>query len=411
MIVAATESDSRYDDPAAGSLMGDAGVLGFLPSLSRRELRLNERLSRGTFGGSIPTRLLALDDLVGTGLSSGQVEVLWRAAGLRRPGFVAQFSWPRQATRLAVGIETPVAHALVDRLLGFDRLDVEGRRQLTPVEWGVLTFVVARGLSALAGTEGPLGAWDLLLDRAGPDPFDSQGLGTIVTLRWGVQVGSVAGSVRLWLPESLVRLWLATELPPRGEPPRAPGRPAGDLASLWSAEAGTIGMPRGLGTLRVGGVLPLSGSPLRGTPRSPSGPVALALRLSGSGRRVWFPAEPVAHSGGGFLTVTAPAHHDPVPREALALNPSPESSSTPSSAPGSGGGIAPTEIPVTLTVELGRVNLTLSRLADLKPGDVIELGRHSREPVELTSGGRLVARGELVLIDTELGVRVTSVFL
>jgi flagellar motor switch protein FliN len=66
---------------------------------------------------------------------------------------------------------------------------------------------------------------------------------------------------------------------------------------------------------------------------------------------------------------------------------------------------------VTLVVELGRVNLPLSRVADLKPGDVVELGRHSREPVELTSGGRLVARGELVLIDTELGVRVTHVFL
>ena len=75
------------------------------------------------------------------------------------------------------------------------------------------------------------------------------------------------------------------------------------------------------------------------------------------------------------------------------------------------GRIDPSDVPVTLVVELGRVNLTLRRLADLKPGDVIELGRHSREPVELPSGGRLVARGELVQIDTELGVRITQVFL
>ena len=53
------------------------------------------------------------------------------------------------------------------------------------------------------------------------------------------------------------------------------------------------------------------------------------------------------------------------------------------------------DVPVTLVVELGRVNLPLSRLADLKTGDVVELARHS-PPVELTSGGRLVARGELV---------------
>ena len=73
--------------------------------------------------------------------------------------------------------------------------------------------------------------------------------------------------------------------------------------------------------------------------------------------------------------------------------------------------VGPADIPVTLTVELGRVSLPLRRLADLKPGDVLELGRHAREPVELTSGGRTVARGELVQIESELGVRVTHVFL
>ena len=69
-----------------------------------------------------------------------------------------------------------------------------------------------------------------------------------------------------------------------------------------------------------------------------------------------------------------------------------------------------TDLPVTLTVELGRVSLPLGRVAGLKPGDVLELGRRAREPVDLTSGGRLVARGELVQIDTELGVRVTNVY-
>ena len=72
---------------------------------------------------------------------------------------------------------------------------------------------------------------------------------------------------------------------------------------------------------------------------------------------------------------------------------------------------SPLDVPVTLTAELGRVNLTLTQLADLKPGDVVELNRHSRAPVELTSNGRLVARGELILIDTDLGVRVNNVFL
>ena len=87
-----------------------------------------------------------------------------------------------------------------------------------------------------------------------------------------------------------------------------------------------------------------------------------------------------------------------------------QSSASPNPSPASAGPSA-LDVPVTLAVELGRVNLTLTQLADIKPGDVVELGRHSRAPVELTSNGRLVARGELVLIDTELGVRVTNVFL
>ena len=85
--------------------------------------------------------------------------------------------------------------------------------------------------------------------------------------------------------------------------------------------------------------------------------------------------------------------------------------SQPTASSGTPSAAGPLDVPVTLTVELGRVNLTLTQLADLKPGDVVELNRHSRAPVELTSNGRLVARGELILIDTDLGVRVTNVFL
>ncbi len=83
---------------------------------------------------------------------------------------------------------------------------------------------------------------------------------------------------------------------------------------------------------------------------------------------------------------------------------------TPSSLPSEPAGHTTPDVPVTLAVELGRVNLTLARLADLREGDVVPLGRHSREPIELTSGGKLVARGELVRLDSELGVRVTHIF-
>ncbi len=102
---------------------------------------------------------------------------------------IAQLTWPRLSTRLGLGIEPPLAHALVDRLLGFERLPAEGRLQVTPVEWGILSFVMARALDRLDESPGPLGPWDLALDRVGPDPFDPVGLGPIVTWRWRIRLG------------------------------------------------------------------------------------------------------------------------------------------------------------------------------------------------------------------------------
>ncbi len=64
------------------------------------------------------------------------------------------------------------------------------------------------------------------------------------------------------------------------------------------------------------------------------------------------------------------------------------------------------EAPLVVRVELGTVSLSASAWAALKPGDVIETGKRVAEPVLLRIGGRAVARGELVDIEGEVGVRV-----
>jgi type III secretion system YscQ/HrcQ family protein len=383
----------------------DSGPLGSLPRLSRRQTRLEGRLARLANNRACLLSLSWLEGPLGSSPGIDRAELLWRASGLQRPGLVAQFSWPSLKTRLALGIETPLAHAIVDSLLGFERTDAESRLQLTPVEWGVLTFVVARSLAELSRGACPIGSWDLYLDRVGPDPFVPGDLGAIVTLRWSVRVGPVTGSVRLWVSESQFTHWLEAA-PDHPDPGPVSGPRFDELTGTWRALAGTVAMPRGLGRLRLGGVLPMDDSPLRGTPQSPVGDLSLELVLAGRAVRYRFPAEAVPMSGGGRIIVTSTLQAGQIPREALPVIPPSEPGPAPDPA-----GLAAADLPVTLTVELGRVNLTLGRLADLRPGDVVELARHSREPVELTSGGRLVARGELVQIDTELGVRVTHVFL
>ena len=68
------------------------------------------------------------------------------------------------------------------------------------------------------------------------------------------------------------------------------------------------------------------------------------------------------------------------------------------------------EAPVVVRVELGAVSMSASDWAKLRTGDVIETGRRVAEPVLLRIAGRVVARGELVDVDGEVGVRVREVF-
>jgi flagellar motor switch protein FliN len=431
--------DSRedVDEPAASGPAGDDEPLGWLPRLSRAQVRLERLLGRWTPAGRLPRSLRWLEEATGSQVSVERAEVVWRASGMGRPGLIIQLTAPLLGTRLALGVEIPLAHHLVDRLLGFDRPFAQTRLQITPVEWGIWSFLVLRVLDSLdrgatnepdrPGNPALLGPGDLTLDRVGPDAFKPLDLGSIVTIRWPVRVGNTSGAVRLWVPESVVQLWVAsapltttdeqqaTEQTMTAEQQSASHNavPRGELSSGWRALAGMVSMPQGLRRLRVGSVLPLSQTRLIGSPRNLTGPVDLIVDLDEQDFRFKIPTRPVADTGGHLLRLEAGMIRERRTRDPIdKTKPSrtPMSQPTASQGPAAPAGVAPLDVPVTLTVELGRVNLTVTQLADLKPGDIVELGRHSRAPVELTSNGRLVARGELVQIDTDLGVRITSVF-
>jgi flagellar motor switch protein FliN/FliY len=66
------------------------------------------------------------------------------------------------------------------------------------------------------------------------------------------------------------------------------------------------------------------------------------------------------------------------------------------------------DIPVEVAVEIGRLRMPLRDLLSLEPGAVLELDRAADAPVDVLVNGRLVARGEVVVIDGEFGVRVTD---
>jgi flagellar motor switch protein FliN/FliY len=83
----------------------------------------------------------------------------------------------------------------------------------------------------------------------------------------------------------------------------------------------------------------------------------------------------------------------------------------PAEAPGSG---TPElerlyDVPVELAVEIGRTHMTIRETLALGPGSIVTLNRLAGEPVDLLVNGKPIARGEVVVIDEEFGLRVTEV--
>lgn len=64
------------------------------------------------------------------------------------------------------------------------------------------------------------------------------------------------------------------------------------------------------------------------------------------------------------------------------------------------------DIPITLTARLGQATLSIGDVLKLGPGSTISLDREVRHPVDLVVGGKVFARGEVVVVDDRFAVRI-----
>lgn len=67
------------------------------------------------------------------------------------------------------------------------------------------------------------------------------------------------------------------------------------------------------------------------------------------------------------------------------------------------------DVPLQVTVELGRTRKLIREILELGPGSVIELDKLAGEPVDILANGKLIAKGEVVVIDENFGVRITEI--
>jgi flagellar motor switch protein FliN/FliY len=67
------------------------------------------------------------------------------------------------------------------------------------------------------------------------------------------------------------------------------------------------------------------------------------------------------------------------------------------------------DIPLDVSVELGRVKMLVNDLLQLGQGSIIELNKAVSEPLEIYISNKLVARGEVVVMEEQFGIRVTDI--
>ena len=123
------------------------------------------------------------------------------------------------------------------------------------------------------------------------------------------------------------------------------------------------------------------------------------LRLLFSQPLVMAFSDPAEHTG----SVPATPDFAAVPAAGLAVD---ASLTMPEGAPA--GVEMLLDVPLNITIELGRTRLSIRKVLELGPGSIIELDRLAGEPVDLLVNDKVVARGEVVVVDEYFGIRILS---
>ncbi|MBI2567115.1 MAG: flagellar motor switch protein FliN [Candidatus Schekmanbacteria bacterium] len=128
----------------------------------------------------------------------------------------------------------------------------------------------------------------------------------------------------------------------------------------------------------------------------PAAPAAAAPRPAGAAAPV---PQPAAAAGGAAASFAAPGAAGAVPQVQYAPAPTFEAPNIQL--------ILDIELPIS--VRLGEAEMLLEDVLRLSPGSIIELGQSADEPVDLLVNNRRIARGEVVVVDSNFGLRITSV--
>ena len=67
------------------------------------------------------------------------------------------------------------------------------------------------------------------------------------------------------------------------------------------------------------------------------------------------------------------------------------------------------DVPLEVTVELGRTKKSIKEILEFAPGTIVELDKIAGEPIDVLVNGKMVAKGEVVVIEESFGIRITDI--
>jgi type III secretion protein Q len=360
------------------------------------------------------------------------------ASKLRRfvgePAFLAMLAPQPQKTRGLLEVELSLASKAIDLLLG-GAGDAIALRPLTDLEEAVITYVLLEVLQGLAPALDPslpklrIERVVKTFDEAASILAEDEHL-AVVQLR--VALGAAAGYVRIFVPESvLVTVAPASDAPVRRARRSAEAaRHASRLHNVkvqLRAEIGQVSILSGdLAQIRERDVVLVDTFTAR-PDRGEGGTAKLRL---GAGALGWIEAELAVVNGRYGAKVMAFVRSEAQPagggeaESAPALEPAPprsgfEDERGEMTSPGNenwrdavdanaDGAELLNDIPLQISVEMGRVPISAEEIVGLKVGHVFDLNRSAGEPLDLSVNGKVIAQGELVEIEGTLGIRILS---
>jgi type III secretion system YscQ/HrcQ family protein len=280
---------------------------------------------------------------------------------------------------VALELSAAFAERLVDRTLGGEDTPLLPPTLLSAdaLACGALAYLGARILAALRGKlclRHVTADWNQIATALGEGP--------LLVCPFEIQVGHDAGSLRLYVPETLL---FQPRAPSPRDLPRVPLTLIAELgrAALRSDE---------ISELRPGDTVVLD---------------ACSLAFDGLG----FAGQVMVHVAGSRSHLVCNLRDRSLEVESVTSVKEPEMTTGRLSQAPEPKPVAPNlaaDAPLELNVELARFSLTLGELQRTQPGDVLITGRRIGEAVTLRVAGRAIAQGQLVDVEGEIGVRITQ---